>query len=108
MPASVRKWVYFILDTRTQLIKIGWAYDVPERLNQLQTGSGGKLVLMGVVPGGESVESSYHHAWRGAHVRGEWFTADSRLVRYINTYGRRWDKRFRGPLGREVAISPRR
>jgi hypothetical protein len=78
-------YVYFIQCQDTGHVKIGHSNDVLRRLEQLQTGNSGRLVLIGFVPGGSAIEKSYHHAWQYSKVRGEWFD-DSRLVEYIEKY----------------------
>jgi len=90
-------WVYFLKESGTNFVKIGYAADLEQRIRGIQTGNPRELVLIGLIPvanadGARAKEkrlySSYHH---GPHwKKGEWFdlpVADIRKI--VKTYGRR-------------------
>ena len=66
--------IYFIQDTETLFIKIGFTDSAPEkRLAQLQTGCPGELVLLLVVEGDQHFEDVLHQRFDRFRERGEWF-----------------------------------
>jgi hypothetical protein len=66
--------IYFIQDEATLLIKIGYTAGDPEgRRCDLQTGSAGRLVLLGAMPGEQSDERLLHQRFVNYRVAGEWF-----------------------------------
>ena len=83
-------WVYFIQDSHTGYIKIGWADDPYRRLKNLQTGCAGKLILLGAFEGTVQDEHQHHKLMNNNHVRGEWFNDyDNNIELYAkekNTY----------------------
>lgn len=76
--------VYFILDADADRIKIGHSRDPWKRLRQLQTGSAGKLTLVGVIAGDPAIEKQMHFEHRDANVHREWFSHGSAAVRWLN------------------------
>ena len=76
--------IYFIQNLRSGLIKIGFTDGNPrQRLRQLQTGAGSRLVLLGVIPGDRYVEAFWHHRFRKQRVDHEWFQISRRQVEEI-------------------------
>ena len=65
--------VYLIAARDLEMVKIGLATNVRERLSQLQTGSPCELELLAAIPGGEAEERALHWLFGHLHVRGEWF-----------------------------------
>lgn len=73
----VPRHVYFVGADGTGLIKIGSAFDVELRLEQLQTISPVRLrALFYVLHGGEAMERRLHRMFRTRRSHGEWFRAD--------------------------------
>jgi hypothetical protein len=70
--------VYFIQNTSTKAVKIGYTSkdDVAKRLAQLQTGSCSKLVILKTVEGDTNLEKSLHFLCSDYHLNGEWFSFD--------------------------------
>jgi hypothetical protein len=67
--------VYFIRDTKTLAIKIGFCLKNPEkRLAALQTGNCNDLRLLGSVSGSLFHEKLLHAQFSQFHVQGEWFS----------------------------------
>jgi hypothetical protein len=77
-PTRIRNGVvYFILDTTSHAIKIGFCLKNPEkRLAALQTGNSNALRLLGYVYGIESHEKFLHKQFSPYHRQGEWFSVD--------------------------------
>ena len=92
-------WVYFIKEGGANLVKIGLASRLYERLATLQTGNPRALTVIGLWRGrslteAAGAESLLHEAYVDTHVRGEWFDLSDRQVEKIaRKYGRdsqRW------------------
>jgi hypothetical protein len=65
--------VYVARAVGTDLVKIGASRKVQERLLGLQTGCPHTLELMGLLPGGYSLETFLHSMLKHRSVRGEWY-----------------------------------
>lgn len=77
---SASKWlghsgpvVYFIGSMRGELVKIGYATDLANRMRHLQTGSPVKLEVLAAVIGGIGLEREYHRRFAEFREHGEWF-----------------------------------
>jgi hypothetical protein len=68
--------IYFIKDTASQAIKIGYSATPKKRLAGLQTGNAHKLVLLGSVPGKPDEEQAFHGKFAQHRLEGEWFKGD--------------------------------
>jgi hypothetical protein len=68
-----RERVYFIEAVGLDMIKIGYARDIPERLRKLSPGCPVPMRLLGTVPGGLRTEQQYHERLAGCRDHGEWF-----------------------------------
>lgn len=73
--------VYFVRGA--DLVKIGHARDVRERISTLQTGSPVPLVLLAMAHGGFLEERDYHHRFRAHRAHGEWFSLHEDLAETI-------------------------
>lgn len=65
--------VYFIEAVGLDLVKIGYARDIDERLRKLAPGCPAPLRLLGVMPGGPSTEHHLHATLHSLRAHGEWF-----------------------------------
>ncbi len=65
--------IYFIKDTVSQAIKIGYSKKPKSRLGELQTGNPHKLIIVGTVKGTEADEHSFHGKFAEHRLEGEWF-----------------------------------
>lgn len=74
--------IYFIQDTHSRAIKIGTSKSPIKRLASLQTAHGSKLVLVGVMDGGEQEERVLHQQF--TRKRGEWFEPTRELLTFIH------------------------
>ncbi len=76
-------WVYFLLDTGTGSIKIGWSRNVSSRVAALQVANSSKLILLGTWPGPMEEEKRHHDLFQEYRQSGEWFSPGPRLVEYL-------------------------
>ena len=78
--------VYFILDEKSEAIKIGKADDIGDRLPSLQTGNPNQLIVLNTIKC-ESVkhafnlEQKFHNFFGHLHIRGEWFSYDKDIFK---------------------------
>jgi len=87
--------VYFILDEKSNAVKIGKANDVQDRLSKLQTGNPNQLQLLWYIPCDNTndafeLEAELHMKYESLWIKGEWFTYDESvfnqvLVEKLNT-----------------------
>ena len=75
--------VYFIRNTVTSAIKIGFATYPTWRLKQLQTATPDRLELVGAVAGSKSYEAELHRRFSRHRLGGEWFSKNDELDRFI-------------------------
>ncbi len=76
--------IYFIQDSGTLLIKIGFTDGYPaNRLLALQTGNPSGLVLLKTTEGAKSDEAELHRRFADARERGEWFRPTPELFRFM-------------------------
>src|ERR1700756_1314270 len=78
-------YVYFIQDTGTGVIKIGWATDVERRIYGLQISAPSPLVLLAAIKGTHKTERSLHDRFADTRTFGEWFQPTPELLAYIET-----------------------
>lgn len=70
---AVEQFVYFVQSGDDGPVKIGIAKNPLDRLGALQTGNHQDLHIRHVVPGDRALETSLHHRFKDALIRGEWF-----------------------------------
>ena len=76
--------IYFIQDSRTHDIKIGYTSgEAKDRLSQLQTGNPGILKLLAVISGEQADEANLHRIFGESRIAGEWFKPTTELLKYI-------------------------
>ena len=63
-------------------VKVGVAKEPQSRLSACQSGNPVELILLGYLPGNESLEKRIHRFLEEHHERGEWF----RYNRYVHEY----------------------
>src|SRR5260370_41757231 len=86
-----RGYVYFIQGEQTRLIKIGISRNPVKRLEDHQTGSPDKLILLGSVlnysllnvESFPSPERNLHKQFAEERTHGEWFRPSDRLLAFI-------------------------
>jgi hypothetical protein len=76
--------VYFIRDTGSDLIKIGYTIDLRNRLACIQCyACSGMAEVLGYVPGGYEEEQSLHQRFAADRFEGEWFRPSPALLGYV-------------------------
>lgn len=80
--------IYFVRDTETGHIKIGHAGQPWRRLQQMQIGAPGELVMLAMEPGAAEREADLHTQFSPERVRGEWFRASPRLLDHVRSLPR--------------------
>jgi DNA-binding XRE family transcriptional regulator len=78
--------IYFIQNTETKHIKIGYSDNVRSRLSDLQISSPHELAILTICEGGIEVEKELHDKFNDHYVRGEWFNPSEELISYINEF----------------------
>jgi hypothetical protein len=68
--------IYFMQDTLTKAIKIGYSKNPKKRRSGLQTATPNQLVLLGEIHGGLEHETAYHERFADFRIHGEWFKGD--------------------------------
>ena len=76
-------WVYFIEDTATGHIKIGFSRDPEKRFQHLRCGTDSELVLLAGIPGSFKKERSLHQYFAVGRVTGEWYQKSDDLYELI-------------------------
>ena len=71
-------YVYFIRETNSHYVKIGYTNDTQKRLGELQTGTPHTLELMYAIQvedreTARSIEAALHERFAASIVRGEWY-----------------------------------
>lgn len=72
--------VYFILNKKDNLVKIGYSKQVKTRLKQLIYKHKTELEIYNVVNGDMNIEKYFHDKHKEHHVKGEWFKSDILLL----------------------------
>lgn len=77
--------VYVLEDQQTKLLKIGHTEgELQTRIDTLQTGNPGQLVLLVAIPGTRSDESMLHRRFAELRVAGEWFEPAPALLAWVD------------------------
>lgn len=77
-------FVYFVLCSQVNAVKIGYTTNLKARLSALQTGNPQRLKVLGWMDGGKAQESAAHQAFSDYHTGlGEWFFFENELVDYV-------------------------
>ncbi len=82
-PPSQSGWVYFMQDTGTGHIKIGFSKNVMKRLESIQGANASEIVLLSAIPGSVKKEAALHEFFSGSRIRGEWFEESDELCELI-------------------------
>lgn len=79
--------VYFILDAKSNAVKIGVSHSVTERMIDVQVGNPNKLKVIAVITLRDSeqgdIEGELHRRFRHFRMRGEWFRYEGELKSFI-------------------------
>lgn len=82
---SAASWVYFIQAKDGGAVKIGRSVNPQERLSGLQTAHPTELRILTKIPGGNTVERSFHALFAADRIRpdGEWFRPSTQLMAFV-------------------------
>ena len=71
-------FVYYIQEEGTKRVKIGWAWDVKDRLQTLQCGNSKDLLILKTIKTKKpwELEKQLHDRFSQFRIRGEWFSSD--------------------------------
>jgi len=100
----MKSYVYAILDSKNNCLKIGKANDVTQRLSDLQSGNPTKLKVVATIPCSSekhafAVESELHLKYSNLFVLGEWFNYDDAIIKeFVNFVDNNQNKKTREPL----------
>lgn len=76
--------IYFVEDSVSGLIKIGYSCDPARRMVKMQSDSPGELRLLAVMAGCRATERDLHARFADQRRRGEWFTQSDHLATLIS------------------------
>jgi ribosomal protein L30E len=77
-------FIYFIVDTDKNQVKIGYSKYPTNRLKQLATATSSNLVLAATIPGDRKSEVQYHRHFAMYKCRREWFELSPEIQEFIN------------------------
>lgn len=78
--------IYFIANSYSKSVKIGYSLSPKQRFSQLQIGNSYKLDLIGVMKGDREVERDIHNKFKKYHIRGEWYKLNDNIIKFITEY----------------------
>jgi hypothetical protein len=78
-------YVYFILNTETGHIKVGYSIDPEQRLEDLQAANSSILKIIKTIEGTVGLERQIHKRFKHLRLHGEWFRAAPELMKYIRS-----------------------
>jgi hypothetical protein len=79
------EWVYFIQDSGSGLIKIGYSTNVNSRLQAIQQGMPTEVKLLKYIHGDKELESELHERFSESRQRGEWFKPTNELLEFVES-----------------------
>jgi hypothetical protein len=97
--------IYFVRDTATGRVKIGYSADPWSRMVKMQADCPGELVLVGIIDGDRAVEADVHRRFGAHRERGEWFRAEGELAAFLVDLAQA--ARRIGVMGRRTALIQR-
>ena len=75
--------VYFLLGRQTNLLKIGFASHLDERINSIQAMTPDILDLVKTIPGTIQIERQLHKDFADYRAHGEWFRCVGFLAKFV-------------------------
>lgn len=75
--------VYFVQDSLTGYIKIGFSSDPWARLSQIQVHNAGQCAIIALEDGDEDCEADLHARFAEHRLRGEWFLPANEIMEHI-------------------------
>jgi hypothetical protein len=79
------KWLYFIMNESTGYVKIGFTYDLEERLRKIRLGTPEPLTVIHKVETRfyAELEKMLHERFANKRLRGEWFALNEDDLNYV-------------------------
>ena len=82
---AINGCVYFLLGAKSKRLKIGHSFQVSSRVKTLQASSPEELALLKTIPGSKQLEAKLHEKFAHLRLHGEWFKADTEIMKYIQS-----------------------
>lgn len=79
-------YIYFILNTDEDSVKIGYTQNPRNRLQTMKTYSTAPLELIAVIPGNKKDEKILHNQFFNVHIRREWFRYNDAIKHFVNIH----------------------
>jgi len=92
----IKDEVYFVQDSMSKRVKIGYSADFKTRFNSLSSSNANKLFILGVFPGTEEDETKLHKKFIRSKVHGEWFHPDAEILEFIDQKNKEIEKNING------------
>lgn len=81
---TIPNYIYFIGDTKANMVKIGISTTPEKRLSSLQTSTPNRLVFLAITEGNEKKEKELHQRFKRYRKSGEWFELSDEIQQMIN------------------------
>lgn len=81
-----QNYVYAILNSKDNAVKIGFSADPFKRLGQIQTNNVNKLELLLMFQGDSTIENAIHKELALFHLSGEWFRFCPSVILVLSKY----------------------
>jgi hypothetical protein len=78
-------YIYFVLDVKSNLVKIGFTQDIWRRFSEINLHNK-NVVLLGYTTGTFKTEKRIHRMFNSARVYSEWFNFSSTIKSYIELF----------------------
>ncbi len=78
-------YVYLMKSEKTGLLKIGYSSNPVARAKKLETGNGGKINIVKLIPGGMKLEKLIHGLFSRYNVMNEWYSDVDEIREYFDT-----------------------
>lgn len=88
----VKDEIYFIQDSLSKKIKIGYSANFKRRFLDLSNANANRLYILCVLPGNKEDEVKYHARFAQYRTHGEWFSPSREIVEFIKEENRKIDK----------------
>lgn len=79
----MKKAIYFMQETDSGAIKIGFSRNVGIRKNNMQTNNSSELKTLGLIEGSIADEMKIHQKFGHLRIRGEWYKPEAELLDFI-------------------------
>lgn len=89
------EFLYLLRHDTTNYYKIGWAFDIFERISDLQVGNPMELILIDSCQcdQAEAREDYLHNELVNFKIRGEWYRLEGENLKFVRDYYRNTDFR---------------